>query len=205
MKNNKFASNSILNQRCKIKQFSDEKMVNVDLHSEDRLGVLLSDRHIFKFKTWCGEMNSMKSYMDFIAVSNYPMDLLKKKRITSDDIKRVAQLKKVNLPNFWALVTVAMIDKVKACDELRTLLMENQYDFTSITDSRDTELFGSKISIKNVNKKMVRYLAVCRLVEELVKSGDIDDPEKVKNWVEQCKDKPEHELTAYVPFVVREN
>lgn len=204
MRNRKFVSKSILGQRSGVNQSSTEKLINVDLHSEDKLGRLLSDRHLFVFSTWCGEVNSMKTYMDFIATPDYPVELLTKKKFTFEDLKKVSHIKKINLDNFWALVTVAMIDKVKACKELRTLLEQNEYDFTCIIESKTTELFGKSVSIKNVNNKMARYLAVCRLVQELVKTGDIDDPERVKYWVEQCKDYPEKELTDGVPFVVNE-
>lgn len=206
MMNIKNKSKSILNARSKVEcpTGKEGSMINVDLHSEDPLGKLLSDRHLFKFKTWFGTVNSLKSYMDFISTPNYPVRLLLKKRLSKADLKEIASTRKISIPNFWALVVMAMIDKVKANKELYNLLKENDKEFTSIGYNTKTVIFGKEIEIETVNNKMGRYLAVIRLVEEIVKSGDIEDPEKIKYWVDQCKDKPNEDLFAAVPFIVKE-
>lgn len=181
-------------------QVDGKDYIELSKSAKSELGKMLSITHQTLFETPIGKFNSIKTFMEFITTPDYPIDLLTKHKLTSEDIKRIPK-KKVGPSNYWALVAMATYFRIKSDVDLQTRLKESTLDFTAMGANVTGELFGTKITMLAPNKRLGKYIGFLRIIKEAIKNDSFTE-EFAKNLVEAAKEVPEKDLFDGVPFTV---
>ena len=179
--------------------------ININNTSETKLGKMLSPGYSRRFMTFLGPVHTMKSFMYAIKVPNYPMKFLRKSTFNHKD-QELLKGKFNDLPNYWALVAYALCQKVKSDKELKQLLFDNKLMFTSYDVTKATKFFNKTIVASVPKHTMGKYIAIVRLIEDLIKKNEFTD-DKIEELVEKCKEHPDKDILDNIActVIVKEN
>lgn len=167
--------------------------INVDIRSTTELGRRVSMVYSKPFFTIIGQASSIRMFANAITIPGFPMDLLNKFKPTKEDMMRIPKGEVSKVPNYWALVTYAFCEKVKADPVLKKLLLENNLPFTAIAGNKEVEFFNTKLLVEKPNFKLGKYIAIIRIVSEMLKTNKFTDND-IKDLIVKCKDVPEVDL-----------
>ena len=170
----------------------DKDYINISKYSDDEVGIKLAPGYGYQFNTIFGKVGSIRNIMDFLNNPGYPIDILSKKKLTSKDVNKVSKMKKINIPNYWAIMVYVFYERLVQDQALLDELINLPEDiiFTSFNEYVRKSPLG-EVRVKRYNTKMGRYIKIIELlIEEFRKDRNFD----VKGLVESCKDKPHKDL-----------
>ena len=166
-----------------------EDYINVSKYSDTGLGKALAPGAKANFDTVFGKVGNVRAAMDYIAIPNYPVKLLSKAKLTASDINKIPG-KRISVPNYWSIVTYIMAERIKADEKLHDMLKENDVELTCFSKIGKATMFGKEVFMSQPNKSMGRYIAVIRVLSNLIKEDKFTD-ENILDIVNQAKDHPE--------------
>lgn len=199
---------SILAERSKLETFVNkvegQDFINVGIKgqndsSRSELGKLLALDNVQTFNTFFGKVISMKSYLDYLTIPNYPVKFLTQLPQVRQDYKSIQKDKRVNLPNYYSLVALGLIYKIKSNKRLQKLMRKNKLPYTALIKKKQSELWGKVVSVSGIDNKLRYYVAIIRFLEEMIKDGTFYQDDKIEEFVNQCKHVPEEDIFAGIP------
>lgn len=177
--------------------------VTTDDKQWSKLGHFLAPDNSTPFDTPFGRMISMMSYMQYLSTPGFPIKFLNRIPKSRSDFKSIPK-KTVSVPNFYALVALGLCCKVKSNKEIQELIINNKLPYTAIMKStKESEFFGYKTMVNNINPKLGRYVAIIRYIEAMLRDGTFQDDEKVKEFIGFCKDYPDKDIMDGVAFNIK--
>lgn len=180
-----------------------ERMVNISIKSDVELGRLLSPMWTTHTMLFCGRVAKLKTFMEAIRTPNYPVMFLDKEFLSKEDIMSIPQ-EKVHLPNFWAIVASAVVERVRQDKKLTDMLKVNNLEFTILRKPKEIEYAGRLIEMSLVDTKMANYVSIIRHIELMIKEETFGDKNKTNEFIEKCKSSPEEDLFANIQLPIRE-
>lgn len=198
------SKNNILTRNGDLKIYEPGEAIDVRLSSDEPLGRMLSPLYKSTIVTELGTFNSIKSFMNYLTVPNYPAKYNHKAVLDKKEERKLYKKNGVKfVPNYYALVAYALLTRISKDKKLMEMLKENNKPFTS-TVTMTAQLFGSEPrDYTTVNLKMMRYIAVIRLVSEDIKAGKKIDKKYIEDFVTKCKDKPDQDLLEGAAFITK--
>lgn len=201
------SNKSILDERTELLDFAGKEegkdFIDVSNYRKtdgkrSTLGQLLAQNNCSHFTTPFGKVISMRTYSDFLTTPDYPLAFLDKLPNSKTDYKNISK-KRLTLPNYYALLTLGMIYKVRSVKKLQAILRKNTLPFTALIKGKESELWGKRIIVNGVDKKLARYVSIIRYVEEIVKQDRLFDEAYIKEFIEKCKDNPDKDIFDGIP------
>lgn len=189
-------STSVLNAISYIPS-DDLEYINVAKSSDDELGKMLAPGYGYTFNTVFGSIGNVRNGMELITTPNYPMYLISKKQLTRKDIESIPS-KKINLPNYWAIVAYLLCSRVQADTDLIEAIAKNELEYTSVY-IKSTSAMGITGAVVSPNLKMGRYLGIIRGISKMIKNNTFEDSD-ILNFVNLCKDQNNKPLFDGLPF-----
>lgn len=170
--------------------------INVSPHGETELGRMLFLTHSHPFNTFLGKCANIKNFMSAITKVSFPIRLLSKPKLTKEEKEKIFGDKSgvKNVPNYWALIAYAFTEKVKADTKLQELLVNNNLEFVSFKIIKNKPLFNKYVDISIPDESMLRYIAIIKYVETLLKEGRFNT-DTITEFIEKCKYRPELDIT----------
>ena len=148
--------------------------ISLSTISKSSLGRSLAIGYNRKIDTMVGEVKSIRRFMEYVSTKNYPTKYLLQNKLKSPDIKTIAKLDTLTLPNYWGILAYITCKRVKEDERVLNLLKENTLPLTIVQwkqpDKDLKRLEGNKVCLANVDKLAV-YLAIVRDIQTYVKSG----------------------------------
>ena len=171
------------------------KYINISKKSNSELGRMLAPTYSVRFKTFLGNIYSIKSFIEAIVTPGYPLELLTKPRLTKKDFEKIPSrnIRKNHLANYWALVAYALCQRVKGDTKLQSLLASNKLPFTVYTVNNSEEFFGKIINVVKLDYSLARYVGIIRYIETMIKSNTFTKT-NISQFIENCKDSPDKDL-----------
>lgn len=190
--------NSILHASSKLSNLNrgeqeGERLINVSPKSKTELGKALSPLTPTSTKLFCGEVGCIKTFMQAIKNKNFPLEFLPKRRINYSELAKIPKSKSM-VPNYWALVAYAVVERIKQDKKTAEMLKMNTLELTCLGEPRDAEFFGSIIKISNVNIKMALYISILRNIEIMLKEDRFYKKEEIDKFIIACKDDPDADI-----------
>lgn len=179
-------SNSLL-RNLNFGEKEGERLIDISTRSNSMLGRLLSPRHTSNTRLFCGKVAKLKSFMQAIKTPGYPIELLSKSVLSESEAKSIPREVK-SLPNFWALVAYAVVERIRQDKALIEMLKANTLEFTCLEAPKEKELHGAKIVYSSVSKRMGAYVAIIRNIELMIKEGTFDNKEVVDKFIQDCRE-----------------
>lgn len=179
-------SNSLL-RNMSFGEKEGERFINISTKSTVMLGRLLSPFHTSNTRLFCGKVAKIRGFMQAIKTPNYPVNLLSVSVISQEQAKSIPR-EVVVLPNYWALVAYAVVERVKQDKELIKMLKENTLEFTCLDAPKEKELHGAKFVYSTVSKKMGVYVSIIRHIELMIKEGTFDNKEVIDKFIKDCRE-----------------
>lgn len=180
-----------------------ERLINVSPKSHTLLGKMLSPITTSNTILFCGRVGSIKTFMEAIKTPDFPTDYLTKPFLLSAEIEKIPR-KKVRLPNYWALVAYAVVERVKQDKKLISLLKANTLELTALEKDKEVDLFGKKFVVPRAHEKLGFYIAIVRCIEKMIKDGTFDSKEKVDEFILECRDDIEKDIFANICIPLEE-
>lgn len=198
---------SILNN-VKYGEKEGERLINVSLKSNLLLGRLLSPLHTSNTTLFCGKVGKLRTFMRAIKTPGFPLDLLDKSNYSAEDASRIPK-EQVELPNYWAIVAQAVVERVRQDKKLMDLLKANTLELTCLEGPKEVIFAGKKIEgHMTIAKNMAAYISIIRNIEFMLKDGTFDNDEVVNKFIMDCRDDPEKDIfdNIQIPVnIVNEN
>lgn len=196
--NNMVENNNVLNAYSTVNapragEEDGVHFINVDIRSTSELGRKVSMVYSKPFNTIIGRVSSIRMFANAITIPGFPMDLLGKFKYTKEDMLRIPKDSVTKVPNYWALIAYAFCEKVKADPILKKLLTENELPFSGIAGNKEVDFFNTKLLIEKPNYKLGKYIAIIRIVSEMLKANKFTEID-IKDFIIKCKDVPEVDL-----------
>ena len=117
--------------------------------SKHKLGRALAIGYTTNFKTVAGNVVSVKRFMEYIGMKDYPTKYLMQSKMKTADIRAVNKLETVDVPNYWAILTYAVCKRIQKDLGVQKMIKENTLPYTIVKwDKIDEELQ----SIESLNK-----------------------------------------------------
>ena len=180
-------STSILNN-IKYGEKEGERLVNVSLKSNLLLGRLLSPLHTSNTKLFWGKVGKL----------NY----------SAEEAAKIPK-EQVELPNYWAIVAQAVVERVRQDKKLMDLLKANTLELTCLEGPKEVIFAGKKIEgHMSIAKNMAAYISIIRNIELMLKEGTFNNDEVVNKFIMDCRDDPEKDIfdNIQIPVnIVNEN
>ena len=139
--------------------------VNIVKYSDSDIGRKLSIGQTINLATVFGKAGSMKQLMDYINIIDYPISLLAKSNFTKTDISKVPKKKRPVL-NYWAIIAINLINRIKADAELmeRLISLPKSVKFTSYEVHKQDDGVGNNLLVFKPNMELHRY---CMIVQDI--------------------------------------
>lgn len=184
--------NAVQNGMNKDEMKDGVNFINITSQGETELGKMLFITYSHPFNTFLGRCANIKNFMTAITRSNFPLNFLTKTRFTKEEKAKIFADKSrvINVPNYWALVAYAFIERVKADKKLQEMLVNNTLDYVSFRVSKDKVLFNKIVNITYPDESLVRYIAIVKHVEALLKEGKFNK-DNIDKFINDCKYHPE--------------
>ena len=173
-----------------------ERLINVSNRSEIELGRFLSPLHTSNTRLYCGKVAKLKTFMEAICTPNFPLEYLSKTYISSEDMKSLPKAK-VDLPNYWAIVAYAVVERVRQDKKLISMLKENTLELTALDKPKPVIILGKEYmdkTISGVCKKLVPYVSILRHIELMIKEEKFFNREAVDNFILSCRSNPDKDV-----------
>lgn len=148
--------------------------LNISKHSILDLGKELNPGYGFKFSSPFGKAGSVRNLMEYIVTPNYPIEVLRKTKLTLSDINRLPK-KKVNVTNYWAIVACSILSRIKEDEQLLDKLKQlpDNIKITSFNSFR-SDFAGNKTISIVPNVKMRSYVDIIKFIIKQIKTIDIN-------------------------------
>lgn len=179
-------SNSLL-RNLNFGEKEGDRLINISTKSNTLLGRLLSPHHTSNTRLFCGKVAKLKNFMQAIKTPGYPIDLLAKSIPTAEEFKSIPR-QMVSLPNYWALVAYAVVERIKQDKALADMLKANTLEFTCLDAPKEKELHGAKLVYSSVSRKMGAYVSIIRNIELMIKEGTFDNKEVIDKFIQDCRE-----------------
>ena len=189
-------SNSILSE---FKLNRNKSIINMVKYSDSRIGKMLSVGAPIELTTIFGKIGTIRNVMDLIVTPNYPTRLLGKKKLSRDEISSIPKTI-VSVPNYWAIITYIVIERIKSNDMLMGHMRTTEYSYTCDNVKRGVML-GKEIETSLPNKRLVRYVAIVNIVAGMIYANNFNNT-TIKQFVQDAKDEDVPLFTG-VPFDVK--
>lgn len=199
---------SILAERNKLSSFINQvegqDYINVGIKGQNdpdrsELGKMLALDNVQTFNTFFGKVNSMKSYLDYLTIPNYPVKFLTQLPQRRQDYKSIPKDDRVSLPNYYSLVALGLIYKIRSSKKLQKLMRKNKLPYTALIKMKQSELWGKVVSVTGIDNKLAYYVSIIRYLEDMIKDGTFYQDDKIEEFVNQCKHAPEQDIFAGIP------
>ena len=142
--------------------------ISLSTLSKSPLGRSLALGYNRKMNTVIGEVKSIRRFMEYVSTRNYPTKYLLQSKLKSSDIREIARLDTLTLPNYWGILAYITCKRVKEDKRVTELLKENTLPLTIVQwvepDKEFKKLEGNKLCLANVDK-LAMYLAIIRDIE----------------------------------------
>ena len=149
------------------------------------LGELLKPDHVYQFDTVFGNVVSVRRVMEYINRVDYPIKFLTKKKLTHIDVKRIKKCEIKHVKHYWAFILYALIKRVSKDTKLKELMLNNTLEYVALDEGViEEELFNKKIEVKKHLTKLSYYTSCIRIVDELLKTGKLDDNEYISKLLD---------------------
>lgn len=165
----------LINTITVLKTVSDaekdgEEFINVALTGKTELGRFLSIMDNHMFNTFLGRTNSIKVFMEFLTVPDYPLEFLSRRKVTKEDLKDYLGKQAVSITNYWSLLAYALCSKIDAYKDIQEAMKKNTLKYTCIGKTQEHDLFGQYVvKTQQIRSDMVKYIAIVTLIEQLIK------------------------------------
>ena len=188
--------------KIKTTEKEGKNYINISAYSETKLGKKLSPGYPTEFQTLFGKIGNIRAYMDFIVTPNYPVELLSKKKLTSNDLKKIPN-NKVHIANYWAAVAYGITERVNSDQELQTLLKESgDIPFTSfIVKKKMNNILKKKYKVIFYNAKMEKYISIVNDIRKLLQE-DRYEPDSLNELINSYKDEPDKDIFEGIPHTI---
>lgn len=172
----------------------NKNYTNISPKSDSELGRMLYITYPCSFNTFLGKCASVKNFMTAITVPGFPLKWLTKTKFTREEKSRIFNENTgvKNVPNYWALIAYAFIERVKSDAKLQELLINNTTEFVSIKLT-NRKLGDRSIYVSDVDETLYRYIAIVQGVETMLKEGRFNK-ENIDAFVYDCKYHPETDI-----------
>jgi len=151
----------------------DSKYLNINRYSTDKLGAVLTMGHSELFDSLIGRCNSIRTGMDYLTVSDFPIELLTKNSLSKRDIDRIPK-HKLDITNYWSAVGALLYGKLTSNVELVKELKANDKIIVSYNSVKRTFL-GKEVITNTVNVKMITYTKLITEFSKLIKEDKFND------------------------------
>lgn len=199
---------SILSQMSKLNNLmlgekEGERIVNISSSSEVELGRLLAPMWTSNTLLFCGRVAKIKTYMEAIRTPGYPLEYLEKTKFTTEDIKKIPK-EKAYLPNYWALVALGVVERVRQDKKLAQMLKVNNLEFTLLDKPKRFEFDNRVMEMSLVDTKLRNYVSIIRHIELMIKQETFNDKEVVAKFINDCKSDKSKDLFDNIQLPIRE-
>lgn len=207
MKNIKKESKSILFKTSKLNnlKYGEEegtRLVNVSTRSKLFLDKLLSPGHTSKTMLFCGRVAKIITFMRAIKTPGFPLQYLEKSNFTPEETASIPR-ETVALPNYWALVAYAVVERVKQDKKLIEMLKANTLELTCLEAPKNVEVLGRIVTgHQSVAKSMAAYISILRNIELMIKEETFDKKEVTDKFIMDCRDDPTQDVFANIQIPV---
>lgn len=151
--------------------------INISLFSTTPLGKQLFPSHPLKklnIETVIGEIGNIRNVMDFLVIEKYPINLLRKSKLTRKDITYIETLKKTHIPNYWACVAYFIGERIFQDDGLISLIEEYpELDFVSYNVKKSLRL-GTGTVFVSENSTMGKYIDIINIFCSFIRTGNLE-------------------------------
>lgn len=149
------------------------------------LGKLLRPDYLHTFDTVFGKVISIRRVMEFLNRVDYPIKFLTKCKLTSIDIKRIRKCEIKHIKNYWTYILYATIKRVSSDPKLIELMRNNTLDYVALgNEVVKEELFNQEIEVKKHFVKLSYYVSCLRIVDKLIKDGDLENKEIINELLD---------------------
>jgi len=203
---------SVLDKCKQVPELYEEPHINLnpDMYShgpnaEDvELGRKLSPFWFRKFEYLGNIYPNMDFFMNTINIARG--DLREKIRPSASrsiaGFVRRNKYKKIHLPNYWALVTDAMIASIKKDEKLMAMLYESKAPFTMYS-MKDAEVHGCTYSVVEYNPVLAKYVGMMEEIRTVLKKGGgVFDNDLVLELLENIKADKEADMLEGIMSVL---
>lgn len=189
-----------------VKEFNvqddGKTFINIGSKAKTELGVLLSwTTPIQGLYSIYGKVGTIRNFSDALTIKNFPSNYMGMAKIPKDILEKHVfnnKSKKLSIPNYWSLIAYITAEGIRARKKLIDLMKANTLDYGCVTELRKATVFGSDIVIPSTIRQMINYVGIVRGLDRIVKEDKIFDNHVVGAFIDQCKLKPELEITAGV-------
>lgn len=170
-----------------------------DLTGKEYMEIALSPRARREFRV----ISHFSSVANFMALANSnlisPRPELGTKH-PSEIRKALKGSRTRHVPNYWALVALAVAKSVQEDDKLIAYMYSSEGPFTSYTVEEAEEL-GEKFTLRIPTNIPPRYIGLLTELRSLIQKYDgVLSDDAVAEFVEACKDEPDVDLFDGVTF-----
>lgn len=178
-----------------------ERFINISPKSTSKLGKMLAPTTPSYTKLFCGKVACIKRFMEAIKTPNYPMEFLTKPHLNASERHKIPK-EIIKLPNYWALVAYAVVERVRQDVKLSKLLLENNLSFTILGKEETVEFLDKKILCARVNNAMGAYVGIIRNIELMLKEDTFKDKKVTDEFILKCRDDIEKDImdSICIPF-----
>lgn len=198
---------SILNSRKNLGDITNDDVegvnhINISKYSTTSIGKMLAPGYPFKFDSLIGTIGNIRNAMSYITIVNGPKWLLSKKKLTTTDIDIISKKKKVNLPNYWAIITYLIAARIMSDPALLSLIKNSNPDMIISTYNiyKDNSLGTTSRRIE-MNYSISRYVAAVRLIFELIRNDNFNN-ESIIKLIQESKENKDVPLFEGAPFSI---
>lgn len=153
--------------------------LNISKHSFLNLGRELNPGFGIKFNTPFGKAGSVRNFMEYVVTPNYPIEILRKTKLTKIEIDKLPR-KKVNVTNYWAIVAIAVLTRIKEDKAILSALADLPVNCKITSFNKFSSEFGG-VKTESVvpNVKMRSYIDIIKFIIKQIKISDINNQEVI--------------------------
>ena len=173
-----------------------DRLINVSNKSETELGRFLSPLHTSNTRLYCGKVAKLKTFMEAIRTPNFPPEYLAKNYISKEDMNALPK-ERVDVPNYWAIVAYAVVERVKQDKKLITMLKENTLELTALDRPKPVIILGKEYMDKTISSvclKLVPYVSILRHIELMIKEEKFFNRHTTDQFILSCRSNPDKDV-----------
>jgi hypothetical protein len=179
----------------------DEPYINISKYSDCELGKVLAPGYPVSLETLFGTIGTLKSGMEYIVTPNYPTRLLSKRKLRRIDLEKIPR-RKIDVPNYWAVVTYLLCLRIKSDHEVINALKKLDTETTFVSYNKvSNETFGIKSIVHKPNTDMNMYLHIMESIFKLIKA-DLFNHTYIRNLIISYKEDKDKSVFADLAITV---
>jgi len=153
----------------------DEPYINVSKYSETELGRALAPGFPISLQTLFGKIGTLRTGMEYIVTPNYPERLLSKRKLKCIDLDKIPK-HKIDVPNYWSVVTYLLCLRIKSDEKLIELLRETDDDTKFVSYNKvNNKSLGINSIVYKENLRLNIYTNIINDITRLIKSNVFHD------------------------------